>query len=59
MAARGDVVGVVAAKLNAIKFVRATGNIPENINFAIRPALCGISSITAWCRIRFPTPRLN
>ena len=29
-------VGVVAAKLNAIKFVRATGNIPENINFAIK-----------------------
>ena len=31
-------VGVVAAKLNAIKFVRATGNIPENINFAIKDA---------------------
>src|SRR5438876_621698 len=25
-----------AAKLNAIKFARATGNIPENINFAIK-----------------------
>ena len=36
LAASGDVVGVVAAKLNAIKFVRATGNIPENINFAIK-----------------------
>ena len=32
----GDVVGMVAAKLNAIKFVKATGDIPENINFAIK-----------------------
>jgi S1-C subfamily serine protease len=36
LSASGDVVGVVAAKLNAIKFARATGNIPENINFAIK-----------------------
>jgi S1-C subfamily serine protease len=32
----GSIVGMVAAKLNAVKFVRATGNIPENINFAIK-----------------------
>ncbi len=32
----GNVVGMVAAKLNAIKFVKATGDIPENINFAIK-----------------------
>jgi S1-C subfamily serine protease len=36
LASSGDVVGVVAAKLNALKFVKATGNIPENINFAIK-----------------------
>jgi S1-C subfamily serine protease len=36
LAAGGDVVGVVAAKLNALKVVRATGSIPENINFAIK-----------------------
>ncbi len=36
LASNGDVVGVVAAKLNAIRFARATGNIPENINFAIK-----------------------
>jgi S1-C subfamily serine protease len=36
LASSGDVVGVVAAKLNAIRFARATGNIPENINFAIK-----------------------
>jgi S1-C subfamily serine protease len=32
----GAVVGVVAAKLDGIKMIRATGNIPENINFAIK-----------------------
>lgn len=36
LASSGDVIGVVAAKLNALKFVKATGNIPENINFAIK-----------------------
>jgi S1-C subfamily serine protease len=36
LASSGDVVGVVAAKLNALKVVRATGNLPENINFAIK-----------------------
>jgi S1-C subfamily serine protease len=36
LAASGDVIGVVAAKLDALKVVRATGNIPENINFAIK-----------------------
>jgi len=36
LASNGDVVGVVAAKLNTFKFARATGNIPENINFAIK-----------------------
>ena len=33
----GHVVGVVAEKLNALKFATATGNIPENISFAIKP----------------------
>jgi S1-C subfamily serine protease len=32
----GEVVGMVAAKLNALKFVKATGDIPENVNFAIK-----------------------
>ena len=32
----GQIVGMVSAKINALKFVRATGNIPENINFAIK-----------------------
>lgn len=29
-------VGVVSAKLNALKFAKATGDIPENVNFAIK-----------------------
>src|SRR5207248_7999622 len=32
----GQIVGIVSGKLDAVKFVRATGNIPENINFAIK-----------------------
>jgi len=36
LAASGEVVGVVAAKLDALKIIKATGNIPENINFAIK-----------------------
>ena len=34
---KGQIVGIVAAKLNALKFASATGTIPENINFAIKP----------------------
>jgi S1-C subfamily serine protease len=36
LASSGEVVGVVAAKLNALRFAKATGEIPENINFAIK-----------------------
>jgi S1-C subfamily serine protease len=32
----GNVVGVVSSKLNALKLVKATGDIPQNINFAIK-----------------------
>ncbi len=34
--ASGHVVGVVAGKLDGLTMIRATGNIPENINFAIK-----------------------
>jgi S1-C subfamily serine protease len=33
---RGAIVGVVAEKLNALRVAKATGDIPENINFAIK-----------------------
>src|SRR6516165_8850736 len=32
----GNIVGVVTAKLNALRIAKATGDIPENINFAIK-----------------------
>ena len=33
--AAGNVVGVVVAKLDAIRIARSTGDIPQNVNFAI------------------------
>jgi len=33
---RGEVVGVVTSKLNAIEVFRYTGDIPQNVNFAIK-----------------------
>ena len=36
LASSGEVVGVVTGKLDALKVIKATGNIPENINFAIK-----------------------
>jgi S1-C subfamily serine protease len=35
----GTIAGMVAAKLNALKVAKATGNIPENINFAIKTGM--------------------
>ena len=32
----GNVVGVVAAKINALKFAKVTGDFPQNINFAVK-----------------------
>jgi S1-C subfamily serine protease len=33
----GNVVGVVVSKLNAVKMANITGDIPQNVNFAISP----------------------
>ncbi|MCH8188894.1 MAG: trypsin-like peptidase domain-containing protein, partial [Proteobacteria bacterium] len=35
----GNVVGVVVARLDALKMVRRTGRLPQNVNFAIRASL--------------------
>ena len=35
----GAVVGVVVAKLDAVSVARATGDLPQNVNFAIKAAL--------------------
>ena len=32
----GNIVGVVSEKLNALRFAKLTGDIPQNINFAIK-----------------------
>jgi hypothetical protein len=36
---KGNVVGVVTAKLNALKFIEYTGSIPENVNFALKSSI--------------------
>jgi len=35
----GNVIGVVVAKLNALKKAKETGDIPQNVNFAVSPDL--------------------
>src|SRR5215469_2640293 len=37
--AHGAVIGVVASKLNSVRVARATGLLPENINFAVKEEL--------------------
>lgn len=37
--ASGNIVGVVVAKLDALKAAKITGDIPQNVNFAIHPQL--------------------
>jgi uncharacterized protein len=36
--ASGNVIGVVVSKLNAVKIAQVTGDIPQNVNFAVSPA---------------------
>jgi hypothetical protein len=33
---RGNIVGVVTAGLDALRMAKATGDIPQNVNFAIK-----------------------
>jgi S1-C subfamily serine protease len=35
----GNVIGIVTSKLNAIKAARITGDIPQNVNFAIKASI--------------------
>ncbi len=37
--ARGNVVGIVAAKLDAAAALAATGSLPENVNYAVKSSL--------------------
>jgi len=51
MDGRGDVVGVVVGKADALKIAKVTGDIPQNINFAIAPQT--IQAFLAGNRIAF------
>jgi hypothetical protein len=35
----GDVIGVVTYKLNAIEAMKASGDIPQNVNFALKASI--------------------
>ncbi|MBM3505975.1 MAG: hypothetical protein FJX65_19230 [Alphaproteobacteria bacterium] len=35
----GRVIGVVVGKLDALKVARATGDIPQNVNFAVKASV--------------------
>lgn len=37
--ASGHLIGIVTAKLNALRLLRATGDIPQNVNFALKTAV--------------------
>jgi S1-C subfamily serine protease len=37
--AGGNIVGVVVSKINALAVAKATGDIPQNINFAIKSSV--------------------
>lgn len=43
----GNVIGVVTSKLNALRTIAATGDVPQNVNFAIRA-----SALTAFLESR-------
>lgn len=64
--ASGHVIGIVVGRLNAIRFARATGDIPQNINFAIHGAFArafldarGVPYKTAPSDKRLPTSRIS
>jgi hypothetical protein len=55
----GEVVGVVSSKLNALKVVKATGDLPQNINFAIKTGAMRDFSTIASCPTKQPNRKLN
>lgn len=52
----GAVVGVVVSKLNALKLARATGEFPQNINFAIKPEVLRLFLDTNRVRYEIASP---
>ena len=51
---RGEVVGVVVSKLNALRVAQVTGDIPQNVNFAV--ALAPLKKLLAANEVRLQTP---
>jgi hypothetical protein len=52
----GAVVGVVSSKLNAVRVHEMTGDIPQNVNFAIKAALARsfLEAVGIDCQSRIP-----
>jgi S1-C subfamily serine protease len=53
--ASGHLIGIVTSKLNAVRMARFTGDIPQNVNFALKADVArtfldsrGITYQTAW-----------
>ncbi len=50
----GDVIGVVVAKLDAIKMAQLTGDMPENVNFAI-----GVPEVIRFLKMNHVSPSVE
>lgn len=47
----GNLVGIVTAKLNALKFAQASGDLPQNVNFALKASI--VTNFLDTNRIKF------
>ena len=58
----GNVVGVVVARLNAAKFLKETGRIPQNVNYAVKSSFANsfLESLPKVInKLKDPNPRTN
>ncbi len=63
--AYGNIIGVVVAKLDALKAAKITGDIPQNVNFAVHPVLLknflttnSLKYKTSSSKVSIPTPEI-
>jgi hypothetical protein len=52
----GAVVGVVVEKLNALAVAKVTGDVPQNVNFAIKGEIASLFAKTAGVQLRMAPP---
>ena len=52
----GDAIGIVQSKLDAITVAVATGDIPQNVNFAIKGSIAGKFMTDSGVNIVIKTP---